>query len=63
MFLLTLPASLMVDIVFASLAALFTLAERSRDRRLLVASAFLFAAASAVPWPWATSAHTTAPGR
>ncbi len=50
-FLLTLPASLMVDIVFASLAALFTLAERSRDRRLLVASAFLFAGTSAVPWP------------
>jgi signal transduction histidine kinase len=50
-FLLTLPASLMVDIVFASFAALFTLAERSRDRRLLVAAAFLFAVASAVPWP------------
>ncbi|MEI5522052.1 histidine kinase [Streptomyces brasiliscabiei] len=50
-FLLTLPASLMLDIVFAPFAALFTLAERSRDRRLLVVCAVLFATASASPWP------------
>ncbi|MFJ3779963.1 sensor histidine kinase [Streptomyces sp. NPDC090075] len=50
-FLLTLPASLMLDIVFAPFAALFTLAERSRDRRLLVVCAVLFAVASAAPWP------------
>ncbi|WP_326731853.1 sensor histidine kinase [Streptomyces phaeochromogenes] len=50
-FLLTLPASLMLDIVFAPFAALFTLAERSRDRRLLAAGALLFALASAAPWP------------
>ncbi|NEA98582.1 histidine kinase [Streptomyces sp. SID13726] len=50
-FLLTLPASLMLDIVFAPFAALFTLAERSRDRRLLVEGAVLFALASAAPWP------------
>ncbi|MBT1098023.1 sensor histidine kinase [Streptomyces sp. Tu102] len=50
-FLLTLPASLMLDIVFAPFAALFTLAERSRDRRLLVVCAVLFAVASATPWP------------
>ncbi|MES5823294.1 histidine kinase [Streptomyces sp. RG80] len=50
-FLLTLPASLMLDIVFAPFAALFTLAERSRDRRLLVICAVLFAVASAAPWP------------
>ena len=50
-FLLTLPASLMLDIVFASFAALFTLAERSRNRRLLVVCAVLFALASATPWP------------
>ncbi|MCF1593190.1 sensor histidine kinase, partial [Streptomyces muensis] len=50
-FLLTLPASLMLDIVFAPFAALFTLAERSRDRRLLVACAVLFAVAAAAPWP------------
>ncbi|MFC9502639.1 sensor histidine kinase [Streptomyces sp. NPDC057002] len=47
----TLPASLMLDIVFAPFAALFTLAERSRDRRLLVVCAVLFALASAAPWP------------
>ncbi|NNN29445.1 two-component sensor histidine kinase [Streptomyces sp. S3(2020)] len=50
-FLLTLPASLMLDIVFAPFAALFTLAERSRDRRLLIVCAVLFALASAAPWP------------
>ncbi|MFE7271907.1 sensor histidine kinase [Streptomyces sp. NPDC057623] len=50
-FLLTLPASLMLDIVFAPFAALFTLAERSRDRRLLITCAVLFALASAAPWP------------
>ncbi|MEV7064557.1 histidine kinase [Streptomyces collinus] len=50
-FLLTLPASLMLDIVFAPFAALFTLAERSRDRRLLTVCALLFALASATPWP------------
>ncbi|WP_369362295.1 sensor histidine kinase [Streptomyces sp. CG4] len=50
-FLLTLPSSLMLDIVFAPFAALFTLAERSRNRRLLVVCAVLFALASAAPWP------------
>ncbi|WP_369394350.1 sensor histidine kinase [Streptomyces sp. CG1] len=50
-FLLTLPASLMLDNVFAPFAALFTLAERSRNRRLLVVCAVLFALASAAPWP------------
>ncbi|MGW2721257.1 sensor histidine kinase [Streptomyces sp. NPDC001492] len=50
-FLLTLPASLMLDIVFAPFAALFTLAERSRNRRLLVLCAVLFGLASAAPWP------------
>ncbi|MEU8983316.1 histidine kinase [Streptomyces sp. NPDC048309] len=50
-FLLTLPATLLEDIVVAPLAALFTLSERSRNRRLLVACAVLFALVSAVPWP------------
>lgn len=50
-FLLTLPASLMLDIVFAPIAALFTLAERSRDRRLLTVCALLLALAGAAPWP------------
>jgi signal transduction histidine kinase len=50
-FLLTLPASMMLDSVFAPFAALFTLAERSRDRRLLAVCALLFALAAASPWP------------
>ncbi|MGI5452477.1 sensor histidine kinase [Streptomyces sp. CA-249302] len=50
-FLCTLPASLMQDIVFAPFAALFTLAERSRNRRLLGGCALLFALTSAAPWP------------
>ncbi|MGW0708104.1 sensor histidine kinase [Streptomyces sp. NPDC002643] len=50
-FLCTLPAALMQDVVFAPFAALFTLAERSRNRRLLAVCAVLFAAASATPWP------------
>ncbi|MFD9408059.1 sensor histidine kinase [Streptomyces sp. NPDC059989] len=47
-FLLTLPATLVQDILVAPVAALYTLAERSRDRRLLAVCAFLSAAAMAV---------------
>ncbi|AVV47985.1 two-component sensor histidine kinase [Streptomyces sp. P3] len=50
-FVCTLPATLMQDMVFAPFAALFTLAERSRNRRLLTVGALLFALASAAPWP------------
>ncbi|QHA08795.1 two-component sensor histidine kinase [Streptomyces broussonetiae] len=50
--LLTVPGTLVADLVVAPLAALFALAERSRDRRLLAACAVLVAAASAAPWPW-----------
>ncbi|MFI2205481.1 sensor histidine kinase [Streptomyces sp. NPDC020192] len=49
---LTLPATVVADLVVAPLAALFALAERSRDRRLLAGCAVLMAAASAAPWPW-----------
>nr|WP_206323907.1 histidine kinase [Streptomyces sp. HNM0574] len=49
--LLTLPATLLLGVVVAPVAALFTLADRSRDRRVLAGCALLFAAASAVPWP------------
>ncbi|WEH13298.1 histidine kinase [Streptomyces sp. VNUA24] len=60
-FLLALPATLMLDIVFAPFAALFTLAERSRNRRLLVSCAVMFALASATPWPLSDlSAHDRA---
>ncbi|QNP76091.1 two-component sensor histidine kinase [Streptomyces roseirectus] len=50
-FLLTLPATLMQEMVVAPFAALFTLAERSRDRWLLSVCAGLFALASVTPWP------------
>ncbi|MEU8973298.1 histidine kinase [Streptomyces monashensis] len=50
--LLTVPATVVADLVVAPLAALFALAERRRDRRLLGACAVLMAAASAAPWPW-----------
>lgn len=49
--LLTLPSSLMVELTVPPFAALFTLADRTRDRRLLAACATLSAAASAFPWP------------
>ncbi|MEU2564479.1 histidine kinase [Streptomyces longispororuber] len=50
-FLLTLPAALTLEILVAPLTALFTLADRSRDRRLLAVCAVLAAAAMASPWP------------
>ncbi|GAA2654062.1 sensor histidine kinase [Streptomyces vastus] len=48
-FLLTLPA-IMQAIVVAPFAALYTLAARSRDRRLLVACVIMFALASEASW-------------
>ncbi|MEU1803793.1 histidine kinase [Streptomyces sp. NPDC019937] len=50
-FLLTLPIALMQDIALAPLLALFALAERSRNRRLLTVCVALSAGASSVPWP------------
>ncbi|MFJ5998345.1 sensor histidine kinase [Streptomyces sp. NPDC092370] len=52
-FLLTLPVALMQDVAVAVLAALFTLAERSRNRRLLAMCVALAAVASSTPWPLA----------
>jgi signal transduction histidine kinase len=49
--LLTLPASYTLDVLFAPFAALFTLAEQSRNRRLLLGSALVSAVAAAVPSP------------
>ncbi|MFD7105626.1 sensor histidine kinase [Streptomyces celluloflavus] len=49
--LLTLPVTLLEDVVVAPLAALFTLAVRSRDRRLLAFCVTLAAIATAVPSP------------
>ncbi|WP_158853815.1 sensor histidine kinase [Saccharothrix deserti] len=50
-FLLTLPVALSQDVAVAPLIALFTLAERSRNRRLLAVCVALSAIASSVPWP------------
>ncbi|GGX87089.1 sensor histidine kinase [Streptomyces fructofermentans] len=50
-FLLSLPAALFSSVVVVPLAALYTLAERSRNRPLLVACATASAVASALPWP------------
>ncbi|WP_340379837.1 histidine kinase [Streptomyces sp. SS7] len=57
-FLLTLPVALMQDVSVAALVALFTLAERSRDRRLLAVCAALAAVASSTPWPLAAVDRT-----
>jgi signal transduction histidine kinase len=57
-FLLTLPIALMQDVAVAVLAALFTLAERSRDRRLLAVCVVLAAVASSTPWPLAETDRT-----
>jgi signal transduction histidine kinase len=45
-----LPVGLVMDVAVAPLVALFTLAERSRNRRLLAACVALSAIASSVPW-------------
>ncbi|MGC9541298.1 sensor histidine kinase [Streptomyces sp. UG1] len=52
-FLLTVPIALMQEVPVAVLVALFTLAERSRNRRLLAVCAALTAVAGSVPWPLA----------
>ncbi len=52
-FLLTLPIALMQDVAVAVLVALFTLAERSRNHRLLAVCVALSAIASSTPWPLA----------
>ncbi|MFB6722992.1 sensor histidine kinase [Kribbella sp. NPDC056345] len=49
-FLLTVPISLTQDVAVAPLIALFTLAERSQNRRLLAGCVTVAAAASSVPW-------------
>ncbi|MER5451460.1 histidine kinase [Streptomyces sp. NPDC002764] len=52
-FLLTLPVALMQDVAVVVLVALFTLAERSRNRLLLAGCVVLSAVASSTPWPLA----------
>ncbi|MFE3186008.1 sensor histidine kinase [Streptomyces violascens] len=50
-FLLSLPVTLLQDVAVTPLVALFTLAERSRNRRLLAACVALSAVAGSLPWP------------
>ncbi|WP_369215277.1 sensor histidine kinase [Streptomyces flavofungini] len=50
-FLLCLPGSLVQDVLIAPVAALYALAARTRDRRLLALYAVLFALTTAAPWP------------
>ncbi|MGW7787196.1 sensor histidine kinase [Streptomyces tricolor] len=57
-FLFTLPIALMQDIAVAVLVALFTLAERSRNRRLLAVCVALSAVAGSTPWPLAEADRT-----
>ncbi|MFI8892375.1 sensor histidine kinase [Streptomyces paradoxus] len=52
-FLLTLPIALMQDVAVAVLVALFTLAARSRNRRVLAACVALTAVAGSIPSPLA----------
>jgi hypothetical protein len=56
-FLLTLPVALMQDVAVAVLVALFTLAERSRNRLLLAGCVALSPSRAALlgrPWPRST---------
>ena len=57
-FLLTLPIALMQDVAVAVLVALFTLAERSRNRRLLAVCVALSAIAGSTPWSLADDDRT-----
>ncbi|MBB5812596.1 signal transduction histidine kinase [Streptomyces collinus] len=50
-FLLTLPMLLFMDVGVAPIAALYTLAARTRNRPLLAGSALLNAAATTLAWP------------
>ncbi|WP_320778672.1 sensor histidine kinase [Streptomyces sp. CRN 30] len=51
-FLLALPATLVTDAVFATLAALYTLASLTRRRSLLAACALAYAACDITAWSW-----------
>ncbi|GGU44569.1 sensor histidine kinase [Streptomyces coeruleorubidus] len=54
-FVLTLPATLVTDAVFATLAALYTLASHTRRRSLLVVCAAAFTISDILPWHWPPS--------
>ncbi|MBE3010596.1 two-component sensor histidine kinase [Microbispora sp. NEAU-D428] len=50
-FLLTLPIMVTTEVAVAPLVALFTVAERSRNRRFLAVCVALTAIAGSIPWP------------
>ncbi|MGW2815583.1 sensor histidine kinase [Streptomyces sp. NPDC001415] len=50
-FLFSLPVTLLQDVAVIPLVALFTLAERSRDRRLLAVCVALSTVVGSLPWP------------
>ncbi|MFD7512322.1 sensor histidine kinase [Streptomyces sp. NPDC059853] len=50
-FLLTLPMTVFMEVAVAPIAALYTLATRTRDRRLLAGCTLLHAAAGTLAWP------------
>jgi signal transduction histidine kinase len=52
-FLLTLPVTLTQDVAVAPIVALYTLAGRTRARRLLAICVALTAVTSSIKWPWA----------
>ncbi|MEU3342959.1 histidine kinase [Streptomyces sp. NPDC006668] len=54
-FLLTLPMTLFMDVAVAPIAALYTLATRTRNRPLLAGCALLNAAVSTLAWPLSES--------
>ncbi|KOX00736.1 histidine kinase [Streptomyces sp. NRRL B-1140] len=62
-FLLTLPMTLFMDVAVAPIAALYTLATRTRNRPLLAGCALLNAAAGTLAWPLSdTVSGDTFPG-
>ncbi|MDN3028576.1 histidine kinase [Streptomyces sp. S.PB5] len=62
-FLLTLPMTLFMDVAVAPIAALYTLATRTRNRPLLAGCALLNAAAATLAWPLSdTFSGDTFPG-
>ncbi|KOG63935.1 histidine kinase [Streptomyces griseoflavus] len=51
-FALTVPTALVSDVVFATMAALYTLSSLSRHCGLLACCALAFAVSDFMPWPW-----------
>jgi signal transduction histidine kinase len=61
-FVLTLPAAWLVSAEYASLIALYTVAARERNRRLVVCCALAFIICNVTPSPWAGDAFAASGG-